>query len=225
MASGSDAARNVSQLVLLDSDFASMPKIVAEGRRSINNLERSASLFLTKTIYSTILAIIFVFINAHYPFMPIQLSLISLVCIGIPSFILALEPNKNRVKGRFIGNVISKAIPTALTVILNIIIVLILSKIFKFNNQIYSSLCVILTALTGFLLIFKISRPFNLLRAVLLPVLITIFVGCCIFFKNWFCVELTNEYYIYALILSAVVVFNFIFLNIISEFFLKRIRE
>ena len=122
IASGSDAARNVSQLVLLDSNFASMPKIVAEGRRTINNLERSASLFLSKTIYSTILAILFVFVKAEYPFMPIQLSLISLVCIGIPSFILALEPNKERVKGKFIGNVISKSIPTALTVILNIVI-------------------------------------------------------------------------------------------------------
>ena len=107
IASGSDAARNVSQLVLLDSNFASMPKIVAEGRRTINNLERSASLFLSKTIYSTILAILFVFVKAEYPFMPIQLSLISLVCIGIPSFILALEPNKERVKGKFIGNVIA----------------------------------------------------------------------------------------------------------------------
>lgn len=106
MASGSDAARNVSQLILLDSDFASMPKIVAEGRRTINNLERSAALFLTKTIYSTFLAILFVFMNKQYPFMPIQLSLIALVCIGIPSFILALEPNKQRIKGTFLGNVL-----------------------------------------------------------------------------------------------------------------------
>ena len=225
MASGSDAARNVSQLVLLDSDFASMPKIVAEGRRSINNLERSASLFLTKTIYSTILAIIFVFINERYPFMPIQLSLISLVCIGIPSFILALEPNKNRVKGKFIGNVITKALPTALTVILNIIIVLILNHILDWTPEIYSSLCVILTALTGFLLIFKISRPFNILRAILLPLLVTIFVICWLYFKDWFCVELTSEYFIYGIILSAVVVFNFIVLNYISEKILNKMRS
>ena len=107
IASGSDAARSVSQLVLLDSNFKSMPKIVAEGRRTINNIERSASLFLCKTIYATILAIIFVFAHMPYPFMPIQLSLIALVCIGIPSFILALEPNKNMVKGKFIQNVIA----------------------------------------------------------------------------------------------------------------------
>lgn len=91
----------------------------------------------------------FVFVKAEYPFMPIQLSLISLVCIGIPSFILALEPNKERVKGKFIGNVISKSIPTALTVILNIVIVLILNIFLKLPSQIYSTICVILTVLTG----------------------------------------------------------------------------
>lgn len=110
MASGSDAVRSVSQLVLLDSNFASMPKIVLEGRRTINNIERSASLFLVKTIYASILAIIFLVANMPYPFMPIQLTLISMVTIGIPSFVLALEPNRERIKGNFLKNVISKAI-------------------------------------------------------------------------------------------------------------------
>ncbi len=98
MASGSDATRNVAELVLLDSNFASMPEIVLEGRRTINNIERSATLFLVKTIYASILAIIFLFVNMPYPFMPIQLTLISTVTIGIPSFVLALEPNKERIK-------------------------------------------------------------------------------------------------------------------------------
>ena len=99
MASGSDACKNCSELVLLDSNFASMPKIVAEGRRTINNIERSATLFLVKTLYATALALIFLIAKMPYPFMPIQLSLISIVTIGIPSFILALEPNKERIKG------------------------------------------------------------------------------------------------------------------------------
>lgn len=110
MASGSDATRNVSELVLLDSNFASMPEIVLEGRRTINNIERSATLFLVKTIYASILAIIFLFVNMPYPFMPIQLTLISTVTIGIPSFVLALEPNKERIKGKFLRNVISRAL-------------------------------------------------------------------------------------------------------------------
>lgn len=112
MANGSDATKNVSQLILLDSNFASMPKVVAEGRRTINNIERSASLFLVKTIYSCSLALIFLFMSAGYPFQPIHLSLISVVTIGIPSFLLALEPNKERIHGNFLKNVISKAIPT-----------------------------------------------------------------------------------------------------------------
>ena len=116
MANGSDAAKNVSQLILLDSNFSSMPKIVAEGRRTINNIERSASLFLVKTIYSCLNAILFLLIGEPYPFEPIQLSLISTVTIGIPSFVLALEPNKERIKGNFLRNVISKSLPTALCV-------------------------------------------------------------------------------------------------------------
>ena len=95
MAGGSDIARNVSHLVLLNSDFASMPKAVAEGRKAINNIQRSASLFLTKTIYSFLLAILFFTIPAPYPFIPIQMTLISAVTIGIPSFVLALE-NKRK---------------------------------------------------------------------------------------------------------------------------------
>ncbi len=104
MANGSDASRNISKLVLLNSNFASMPQIVAEGRRTINNIQRSAQLFLAKTIYSSILAVLFVFIQMPYPFKPIQFSLISAVTIGIPSFVLALQPNKNKVTRKFFAN-------------------------------------------------------------------------------------------------------------------------
>lgn len=135
MASGSDAARNVSELVLLDSNFEAMPKIVAEGRKTINNIERSASLFLAKTMYATILAILFVFISWPYPFMPIQLSLISVVTIGIPSFALALEPNKERIKGHFLINVISRSMPASITVVIGIILSIILSKVCEFSNR------------------------------------------------------------------------------------------
>ncbi|MEE0060595.1 MAG: cation-translocating P-type ATPase, partial [Acutalibacteraceae bacterium] len=109
MASGSQAARCVSQLVLLDSNFAAMPKVVAEGRRSINNIQRSASLFLVKTVFSTLLSLIFVFYGASYPFMPIQMTLISAFCIGFPSFVLALEPNENKIEGSFLLNILKRA--------------------------------------------------------------------------------------------------------------------
>lgn len=225
MASGSDASRNVSQLVLLDSDFGAMPKIVAEGRRTINNLERSATLFLSKTIYSTILAILFVFINVQYPFMPIQLSLISLVCIGIPSFVLALEPNKARVKGKFIGNVISKSIPAAITVILNIIIVLIINAFYQLPLEVYSTICIMLTVLTGFMLLFKISRPLNMLRGILILSLIMIFAGACLIFKEWFVITLSREYIWMTILLSCITFINFVISNLISSKILFRIRR
>ena len=133
LSSGSEATRNVSQLVLLDSNFNSMPQVVLEGRRTINNIQRSATLFLVKTIYSILLSILFIFINKPYPFMPIQLTLTSVVTIGIPSFILALEPNKERIKGNFFFNVIKEAVPYSLTIVFNILIIMILSSILNFN--------------------------------------------------------------------------------------------
>ncbi len=186
IASGSDAARNVSQLVLLDSNFSSMPKIVAEGRRTINNIERSSQLFLVKTIYSTILAAIFVFIDMHFPFKPIQLSLLSVATIGIPSFILALQPNKSRVKGKFLPNVLSKSVPAALTVVSNILIVIAFSDPLNLDIETYSTICVILTSITSFILLFKLCRPFNLLRISLWISMVILFILEITVFSNFF---------------------------------------
>ena len=186
IASGSDAARNISQLVLLDSNFSSMPKIVAEGRRTINNIERSSELFLTKTIFTTILAILFVFISMPYPFRPIQISLISAVTIGIPSFVLALQPNKARVKGHFLRNVLTRALPTSLTMVCNIILALVFSQIFALNSGVYTTMCIILTAITGFTLILKLCKPFNLLRIVLCIFIIAVFLIEILVLKDLF---------------------------------------
>ena len=158
MANGSDATKNVSQLILLDSNFASMPKVVGEGRRTINNIERSASLFLVKTIYSSVLALLFLFLSQGYPFEPIHLSLISVVTIGIPSFMLALEPNNDRIHGNFLKNVISKAIPTALTTIISILVIAFALKLGKIPESAYSTLCVIATGISGFSLLFTLSK-------------------------------------------------------------------
>lgn len=115
MASGSEASRNVAQLVLLDSDFASLPSVVAEGRRVINNIERAASLFLVKTTYSVVLTLLLIIFGMNYPFEPIQLTLISGLFVGIPSFFLALEPNDSKVTGSFLSKVFKKALPAGLT--------------------------------------------------------------------------------------------------------------
>ena len=178
IASGAEAARNVAQLVLLDSNFKSIPSIVKEGRRTINNVERSGCLFLTKTTYSTLLAIIFLFISMSYPFQPIQLSLTSAITIGIPSFILALEPNNKKIEGNFFINVIKKSIPSAITIVIDVLIVILLSFLFKFSADETSTMAVMLVAFTGFILLFKLCYPFNRLRLVLYVGLIISFVVC-----------------------------------------------
>ena len=123
LACGSTAAYNVSDLVLLNSDFTSIPSIVEEGRRTINNIEKSASLFIVKTGYAIMLALIFMIIPYNYPFIPVQLTLTNALTIGIPSFILALEPNKKKVTGNFLTNVFKKAIPTSFIIVLSIMII------------------------------------------------------------------------------------------------------
>lgn len=176
MANGSDASKNVSQLVLLDSNFSSMPHVVAEGRRTINNIERSASLFLVKTIYATLLAIIFIFVEMPYPFIPIQLTLASVVTIGIPSFVLALQPNHDRVKKGFLIHVLERAFPPAITIILNILVVFIASNIFGFRYEQTSTLSVAVTGYTSFILLYKTCQPLNPLRTVLFIVMFITFI-------------------------------------------------
>jgi len=179
ISNGAEATRNVSQLILLNSEFSSLPKVVAEGRRSINNVKRSASLFLIKTIYSILLDLIFIFLTLEYPFVPIQLTLISGICIGIPSFVLALEPNNRRVEGSFLKYVFEKAIPTALVIVITVTTISIL------GNRVFttlpvdeiSSICVVATGFIGLLHLFRLCKPLNHIRATLLAVLIVLFIG------------------------------------------------
>ena len=186
MQSGSDAARNVSQIVLMDSNFSSMPEVVAEGRRTINNLQRSASLYLTKTIYSTLLAVVFVFLTYQYPFVPIQLTLVGALSIGIPSFILALEPNNNRVKGDFLLNVLRLAIPGGLIVFIDIIIMLVFGHISGASTTQISTLCIIGLAMAALIELCKICQPANHLRRSMLFILCGVFVISEVFFKSFF---------------------------------------
>ncbi len=186
MASGSDAARTVSTLVLLDSNFASMPLVVQEGRRSINNLQRSSSLFLVKTLFSAMIGVLFIFLNHSYPFEPIQQTLISSLTIGVPSFILALEPNKDRLRGKFIFNVIKMCIPAALTMTANILALCALSDALGLSGPEMSTVAVIVTSMTGFIMLFKVCTPFNGLRAVLFGGLLSAFMIAVLFFGELF---------------------------------------
>ncbi len=186
MAGGSDAAKNTAQLVLTENDFSAMPYVVMEGRRSINNIQRSASLFLMKTIFSSLLAIAFVFLNFSYPFQPIQMTLINAFTIGIPSFVLALEPNKDRITGSFFLNVISRALPGGLTVVLGVIISTVLSSLFKLSAVQASTLAVTVTAFTGLMLVYMVSKPLNALRRALIIVMASCIILGMILFGEFF---------------------------------------
>lgn len=168
MASGSEAARNVSQLVLVNNDFACMPQVVAEGRRTINNVERSSSLYLVKTIYSIILAVFFMFSHLNYPFEPIQLTLVGALTVGFPSFVLALQPNRSIVRGNFTFNIIARAFPAAICVVLNIILTAALSSAFRISQGEVTTIAVYINALICLMLIVRLSIPVNLLRGVML---------------------------------------------------------
>lgn len=186
MQSGSDAARCVSQLVLLDSDFSSMPLAVQEGRRCINNIQRSASLFLVKTIFSFLMAILFLFVPSAYPFQPIQLTLISALFIGAPSFLLALEPNHDRVQGSFIANVLKKALPGGLTVVFGISALLILQRIFGIPQERLSVMTVYLTAAVCYGVLCGVCRPYKKWHTAMLAAIPAAFCGACVLFGGLF---------------------------------------
>ncbi len=192
MASGSDSTKNVSQLVLLDSNFSSMPYVVAEGRRTINNIEKSSSLFLVKTIYATLLAIIFIFIDMPYPFIPIQLSLASTVTVGIPSFILALQDNYDLVQKHFLKRVLKRAVPPAFTIIINILVVFIASKLFNFTYEQTSTLSAVITGYVAFMLLFKTCLPFNKLRIALFSTMVLLYITGFFGFRSLFSFSVLN---------------------------------
>lgn len=227
MASGSDAARNVSQLVLVNNDFASMPGVVAEGRRTINNIERSSALYLVKTIYSVILSILFIFFNSQYPFEPIQLTLIGAFTVAIPSFVLALQPNHNRIKGNFTAKIFAHAIPSALCVILNIIMVVCTRNLFGVvNADEFSTISVYLTALSSFLLVVRLSLPINLLRGAMLAVSAGGVIVGSLFFRELFSVvSLSSEGLIMLAVLGlgTLVLFNVMY-NI-CRYFIKKLDK
>lgn len=205
MASGSDAARNVSQLVLLNSNFSSMPKVVAEGRRTINNIERSAALFLVKTIYMTILAIIFLFVNTAAPFEPIQMTLINAFTIGIPSFILALEPNKNRIQGSFFNNIMRSALPGGFASVVSLMLVILSKNITGISYEEYVTLAVAVAAAMGIMVLFGKCLPFDKIRTTLFITMIlglTIGILC---FKNLFSLTQFNLKMAFELLIISVI--------------------
>lgn len=190
MASGSEAAAQAAQVVLLDSDFVHMPDVVYEGRRVVNNIERSASLFLVKNIFSLLLALFSVISMFTYPLEPSQISLISMFTIGLPGFLLAMEPNKERIKGHFLTNVMLKALPGGLTDVIAISALVVCGAVFSIPEESIGTIATMVLTVVGFMILFKISEPLNTMKYVVIGINVAGFVLCVYFLKDLF--ALTN---------------------------------
>jgi cation-transporting ATPase E len=193
MASGSEAAVQVSQVVLLESDFACMPSVVMEGRRVVNNIQRSASLFLVKNIFSFLLAILAVVFSFTYPLKPAQIALISMFTIGIPAFFLALQPNEERIQGHFISNVLIKALPGGLTDVFAVGAMVLFAHVFGVDPVDTSTAATMLLSIVGFMILYRICQPFNKVRVAVWTGCILGLLGCSIFFPDLFAITGMSE--------------------------------
>lgn len=198
MGAGSEACKSVSSLVLLENQFEALPDILNHGRSVIHNIERSASLFLVKTIFSFGLSFLTLFMLTKYPFQPIQLTLISSLATGIPSFILTLEPNTKRVKGNFLNNVISKAVPGGTCVILSVIV----CSLIPASEAQFSTMCTILAGINALVVLLRVCRPLTKIRKVLVITMCSLFAIAIIFCPNFFYITSLRWYQILYLLLN-----------------------
>ena len=174
IAAGSDAARSVSHLVLLDSNFSSMPSVVAEGRRVVNNVQKSSSLFLMKTVFAICISIFVLCMNKTYPFSPIQFILLEFFVIGLPSFFLALQPNTNKIKGKFLSNVAKTTLPAGFCLVLATIAMYVYQMFTGISTEVLVTMASLSIIIVGFIALFKMCKPFNTFKAIMFLVCITI---------------------------------------------------
>ncbi len=219
LGSGVSAARSVADVVLKTDDFGVLPSIVNEGRRVVNNIERVASMYLIKTTYSFLLCLLSIGLSHEYPFYPIQLSLISAICVGIPSFFLALEPNYNKVDKDFIAKVFRNAVPNGITVMFNIFLIIMFCGIF---SKSFDSYRLVVVSLTGFItlrLLYTICKPLNLWRKILLLFCSISFFELLILLPDLF---LVSKFDIVSIIFIAVLAFiDTYVIDFLSELFGK----
>ena len=230
MASGSDAASQVAQLVLLESDFSKMPSVVAEGRRVVNNIERTASLFLVKNIFSLLLSIFSIVLLVNYPLEPSQISLISMFTIGIPAFFMSLEPNTDRINGHFLSNVLFKALPGGLTDFLVVSCLYTFCMEFNVNETDVSPSCTVILAIVGLMILFKIASPMNRFHWIVWFSMMGGLVYCIIFVRKIFAITSISRQSMMLLLVFAVVTeptFRYLgsWIKKLSEFYLEQKRR
>ena len=193
MADGSEVARNISKLVLLESNFSSLPSVVKEGRQVVNNVQNSSSLFLMKTFFAILLSIITLFLQRSYPYTPSMMMLLEAFVIGIPSFMLTFEPNTKAIKGNFIPQVLKRSLPRALLMLINVIVVFALfhaqSTIITLDEIEYKTLCVLVLTYTGFLNLATLCYPFTLIKGITLAISFALVTGAIIALPSFFSIE------------------------------------
>lgn len=205
MASGSDAAAQVSQLVLLESDFSKMPSVVAEGRRVVNNIERTASLFLVKNIFSLCMSILSIVLMVNYPLEPSQISLISMFTIGIPAFIMSLEKNTERIQGHFLSNVLFKALPGGLTDFIVVSALYLFCIEFNVNEADVSTSSTIVLAIVGLMILYQIASPMTKCHWILWFGMAAGLVYCMIFVSSIFAITSISKKSMMLLVIFAII--------------------
>ena len=219
LTSNNGAAKSVSQIVILENDFNVLPDIVNEGRRVINNIERVASLYLVKTIYSFLLSILSIVLTMEYPFYPIQLTLIGTACVGLPSFFLTMLNDNRKVSKNFIKNVFKTSSCSGIAITINIIIILILSNILKTSIDTYKIVTVTLTGLINILILYKISKPITNIKKIILSITIVLFLTSLIFLRKIF---ILNKFNLNLLIITiAILIFDIIIIKYLEKLYDK----
>lgn len=227
MASGSDAASQVAQLVLLESDFSKMPSVVAEGRRVVNNIERTASLFLVKNIFSLFMSVLSIIFTVNYPLEPSQISLISMFTIGVPAFVMSLEQNTDRIRGHFLSNVLFKALPGGLTDFIVVSGLYLFCVEFGVNETDLSTACTIVLAIVGLMVLYQIASPMTRFHWLLWFAMMAGLIYCMIFMRNIFAITSISRSCLMLLVIFAVITeptFRYLslWMRRLSDFYIKR---
>lgn len=192
MAEGSEAAKQVSNIVLLDSDFSHMPSVLSEGRKVIHHIQNAASLFFVKTVFSVLITLMTMFTVSQYPFEPIQLTFIGTIAIGLPSLFLTLEKDYTLVSGKFLINVLSKSLPGSLTVFFEIILISIFCAISGYGHDVRSTMCVMMTTLCTMMVLKNVYPLNSFYRRLIFTAMSIVAVICLVFLHEIFEMTILN---------------------------------